>query len=126
MADELRKIQNSIQALETKVNDLHNKSEKRWQEIIQGRMWRNDQKLHSMIEKNAAEINKDAEQTAKNVQTLVKKFAEIDKMIAELKKVMDAMEVRHVKLVDTTIKNYDKLIRKFISQEVAKASKGRR
>jgi len=50
----------------------------------------------------------------------------LEKKIDELKKVISEMEKRHVKLVDTQIKNYDKLIRKVISQEVAKVAKGKR
>ena len=50
----------------------------------------------------------------------------LEKKIVELKKIISEMEKRHVKLVDTQIKNYDKLIRKVISQEVAKVAKGKR
>ena len=39
---------------------------------------------------------------------------------------MAAMEKGQVKLVDTQIKTYDKLIRKVISQEVAKVANGKR
>lgn len=50
----------------------------------------------------------------------------LEKKITELKKIISDMETRHVKLVDTQIKNYDKLIRKVISQEIAKVAKGKR
>ncbi|PCJ08274.1 MAG: hypothetical protein COB16_08060 [Rhodobacteraceae bacterium] len=50
----------------------------------------------------------------------------LEKKITELKKIISEMEKRHVKLIDSQIKNYDKLIRKVISQEVAKAAKGKR
>ena len=53
-----------------------------------------------------------------------KKLAELlDKKLENLKGVMDDMEKRHVKLVATSIENYDKLIRKAVKSECDSAVK---
>ena len=80
--------------------------------------------------KKVGEIQKDLE-VKRQALVRAKKYVDekdsaADKKVENLKKIMDDMEKRHVKLIETQIKNYDKAIRKFITQEVAKAGKGRR
>lgn len=96
------------------------------------------------IAKTTGDLNKDSEAhkknwtdawklMEKNREALVRakkyvddKDSSADKKVENLKKVMDDMEKRHAKLIETQIKNYDKAIRKFVTQEVAKIGKGRR
>jgi len=79
------------------------------------------------------QIKANTADTEGNRQALIRAKKYVDdhdsvtgKKIDGLKKVMDEMEKRHVKLIDTSIKNYDRLIRKVIEQAVAKGGKGRR
>lgn len=81
----------------------------------------------------STQVKSTLHETEENRQALVRarKYVDdhdtvLEKKITELKKIISEMEKRHVKLVDTQIKNYDKLIRKVISQEVAKVAKGKR
>ena len=92
--------------------------------------WEAYVKEKAAIDRDIETLKKDTEG---NRQALVRarKYVDghdtsADKKIESIKKMMDEMEKRHVKLIDTQIKNYDKLIRKVISQEVSKAGKGRR
>ncbi|KAE9630544.1 hypothetical protein [Parasedimentitalea maritima] len=80
-----------------------------------------------------SQVKANAHEAEENRQALVRarKYVDdhdttLEKKITELKKLISEMEKRHVKLVATQIKNYDKLIRKVISQEVAKVAKGKR
>lgn len=89
--------------------------------------------IDAEMKKLGTQVKKNTDDTEGNRQALVraKKYVDdhdvpADKKIENLKKMMGEMEKRHVKLFDTQIKNYDKLIRKVIAQEVAKSGKGRR
>ena len=89
--------------------------------------------IDAELKRLANKVKDNADNTEGNRQALLRarKYvdghdASADKKIENLKKLMDDMEKRHVKLVDTQIKNYDRLIRKIITQEVAKVGKGRR
>jgi adenylosuccinate synthase len=112
--------------------DVQNENTKSFEKDIGDlkRNWEVNNKFWAANNKNWTDAWKLME---KNREALVraKKYVDdsdssADKKVENLKKVMDEMEKRHAKLIQTQINNYDKAIRKFVTQEVAKISKGRR
>jgi predicted nucleic acid-binding Zn-ribbon protein len=89
--------------------------------------------IQKALEGFKGKIKANANEAEENRKALVRARKYVDdkdgqslQKIAALKKLMDAMEVRHTKLISTQISNYDKEIRKVIAQEVAKVAKGKR
>jgi seryl-tRNA synthetase len=62
----------------------------------------------------------------KEYRQLIAGVKQLNTKVENLKKLISEQEKRHVKLVDDSIKNFDKVIRGVIAKEVAKVAKSKK
>lgn len=121
-------IDSHLRTADTRIKANTDDTEGNRQALIRARKYV-DTEVKGMI----AQIKVNASEAEENRLALMRARQYVDdhdttleKKISELKKIISDMECRQTRLIDAQIKNYDKVIRKVISQEVAKVAKGKR
>lgn len=128
-------INKRLDGFDSKIKANANEAEENRQALVRARKYVDgkNEAIQKALEGFKGKIKANANEAEENRKALVRARKYVDdkdgqnlQKIAALKKLMDAMEVRHTKLISTQISNYDKEIRKVIAQEVAKVAKGKR